>query len=97
MEQEAQENKFGTVRLVSLYLVDREPQHAGGSDQTIVVAGEIHDLSLLLKKVHGGEMKSIQSPHWFREWFQGARENGRGKLYESNSAQQSTHIVSMRP
>jgi len=69
--------------MVRLHLVDREPERAGRGDQTIVVAGEIYDLSLLLKKIHGGEMKSIQGPHRFREGLQGARENRRRKLHKA--------------
>ena len=79
-----------------LELVDSDPQGTSGSDQSAIIAGESYGLPLFSEKVHRRYMKRIESPDRPRKRFQGPREDRRGELNKGDTAQESTHLVSVR-
>src|SRR3989338_8295125 len=91
-------NRKSKVRTPELLeLVDRNFQTTGRIDDSAIVAGEPHDLSLLSEKVHRCHMERIQRSDRLRERLQSPCEDRRRELHQGHATQKGAHLIRVRP
>jgi hypothetical protein len=85
------------MRMSRLELVNRKAQRASRRAEPSVIAGKRDGLPLTPKKIHRRQMERVED--WDRLWkgLQRSREHLRGKLDKSDTVQQGTCLVGMRP
>ena len=93
---EDRQRRVSSVTIGGSIIVDRKPQSASRVDQAAVIAGEADALSLPAKKVHGCQVECVQGPDGLGEGFQRSSEHRWGKFNHGNSAQQRTHLATVR-